>query len=132
MRKLTSCGSHLHPGARITRRSALQVGAVGLLGLGLPQLSALRALAGTAAPAPRARSVIYVFLSGGLAQHETFDMKPEAPLEIRGEFKSIATRTPGLRICEHLRNWRNARTCGRWSGRSPMVPTTTRRGTTSC
>ncbi len=102
MRKLTSCGSHLHPGARITRRSALQVGAVGLLGLGLPQLSALRALAGTAAPAPRARSVIYVFLSGGLAQHETFDMKPEAPLEIRGEFKSIATRTPGLRICEHL------------------------------
>jgi len=49
-----------------------------------------------------ARSVIYIFLSGGLAQHDSFDMKPEAPDNIRGEFKPIATATPGLQICEHL------------------------------
>jgi hypothetical protein len=49
-----------------------------------------------------ARSVIYVFLSGGLAQHESFDPKPDAPDGIRGEFASITTRTPGVRITEHL------------------------------
>jgi len=46
--------------------------------------------------------VIYIFLSGGLAQHDSFDMKPAAPAEIRGEFKPIDTSTPGLQICEHL------------------------------
>jgi hypothetical protein len=51
---------------------------------------------------PRARSVIYIFLSGGLAQHESFDPKPDAPAEIRGEFEPIATGTPGVHICEHL------------------------------
>ena len=45
---------------------------------------------------------IYIFLSGGLAQHDSFDMKPDAPADIRGEFKPIATATPGLQICEHL------------------------------
>lgn len=48
------------------------------------------------------RSVIYIFLSGGLAQQDSFDPKPNAPLDIRGEFDSIATQTPGVRICEHL------------------------------
>ena len=51
---------------------------------------------------PRAKSVIYIFLSGGLAQHDSFDLKPDAPDNIRGEFKPIATRTPGIQICEHL------------------------------
>lgn len=54
------------------------------------------------APKPTAKNVIYIFLSGGLAQHESFDMKPNAPAEIRGEFQEIPTKTPGLRICEHL------------------------------
>lgn len=49
-----------------------------------------------------AKSCIYIFLSGGLAQHESFDLKPEAPAEVRGEFRPIATRTPGVQICEHL------------------------------
>jgi hypothetical protein len=49
-----------------------------------------------------ARAVIYIFLSGGLAQHESFDLKPAAPTAFRGEFHPIATRTPGLHICEHL------------------------------
>ncbi len=53
-------------------------------------------------PPIRAKSVIYIFLSGGLAQHESFDMKPSAPLEVRGEFKPMGTRTPGIQICEHL------------------------------
>ncbi|MFM7073338.1 MAG: DUF1501 domain-containing protein, partial [Planctomycetota bacterium] len=46
--------------------------------------------------------MIYIFLSGGLAQHDSFDPKPLAPDSIRGEFSPIATRTPGLQICEHL------------------------------
>src|SRR5262249_29695628 len=49
-----------------------------------------------------AKSCIYIFLSGGLAQHESFDLKPDAPEGIRGEFRPIATRTPGIAICEHL------------------------------
>lgn len=48
------------------------------------------------------RSVIYIFLSGGLGQQDSFDMKPNAPADIRGEFEPIATQTPGLQICEHL------------------------------
>ncbi len=50
----------------------------------------------------RGRAVIYIFLSGGLAQQDSFDLKPDAPEDIRGEFKPIATSTPGISICEHL------------------------------
>ena len=87
-----------HP--RICRRTALQAGAIGLLGLGTGELGALRAL-GAGRPAS-ARACIYIFLSGGLAQHDSFDLKPDAPEGIRGEFKPIATRTTGIRIVEHL------------------------------
>src|SRR3989304_3576098 len=93
-----------HP--RISRRTAIQAGAVGLLGLGMNHLTALRGAAGGAGaggPAsPTARSVIYIFLAGGLAQLDSFDLKPNAPEDIRGEFRPIATRTPGIQICEHL------------------------------
>ena len=85
----------------LTRRSAVQAGAVGLLGLGTADLSALRALAGSDR-APQAKRVLFVFLNGGLSQHDSFDMKPDAPAEVRGEFNPIATRTPGIEICEHL------------------------------
>jgi hypothetical protein len=87
------------------RRSMIQAGAIGLLGLGTNHLSALRAAtpAGSGnTQSGQARAAIYIFLSGGLSQHDSFDMKPEAPDNIRGEFKPIATRTPGLAICEHL------------------------------
>ncbi len=83
-----------------TRREALQAGAIGLLGLGMAELSALRGLAN--AETPRARSVIFIFLTGGLSHLDSFDLKPEAPDSIRGEFQPIATRTPGIRIGEHL------------------------------
>ncbi len=83
-----------------SRRTALQAGAVGLLGLGLSELRQLRAMSGERHKS--ANAVIYVFLSGGLAQQDSFDLKPDAPADIRGEFKPIATRTPGVQICEHL------------------------------
>ena len=51
---------------------------------------------------PQPRSVIYIFLSGGLAQQDSFDPKPEAADDIRGEFEPIATQTPGLQVCEHM------------------------------
>lgn len=108
MRRMKSvpppCSSHAVPG--VNRRTAIQAGAIGLLGLGMNHLTALRALAAaegkTKLPGGRAKSVIYIFLSGGLAQHESFDLKPDAPLEVRGEFRPIRTRTPGIEICEHL------------------------------
>jgi hypothetical protein len=83
----------------LTRRTMLQAGTVSLLGLGTNHLSALRA---AAEGSPRAKSVIYIFLSGGLAQQDSFDLKPEAPENVRGEFLPIATSVPGLQICEHL------------------------------
>src|SRR5829696_3724764 len=86
-----------HP--RVTRRTALEAGCLSLVGLGVNHLAALRSEAGERS---RAKSCIYIFLSGGLAQHDSFDLKPDAPAEIRGEFQPIATRTPGIQICEHL------------------------------
>ena len=84
---------------RFSRRTAVQAGAIGLLNLGMNHVDGLRALAAPAeaarTAAPKAKAVIYIFLSGGLAQHDSFDMKPDAPDTIRGEFKPIATRTPG-------------------------------------
>jgi len=85
------------------RRTILQAGSVGILGLGMNHLAALRAadLHGET-HGTSTKSVIFVFLSGGLSQHDSFDPKPAAPDGIRGEFSPIATKTPGLQICEHL------------------------------
>ena len=84
----------------VVRREFLQVGFSGLLGLGLPGLLAGRAKAG--AGVPRAKSMILVFLTGGLGHLDSFDMKPEAPEGIRGEFKPAPTVVPGIHFCEHL------------------------------
>lgn len=93
---------YAHP--HVSRRTLLQAGSIGLLGLGMNHVSGLRALAAeTELPAVRShKAVIYIFLSGGLGQHDSFDPKPEAPDDIRGEFAPIATQTPGVSICEHL------------------------------
>ncbi len=97
-----SAASWIHP--TISRRTTVQAGAIGLLGMGMNHLAGLRS-ANAAAPvsnAAGAKSCIYIFLSGGLAQQDSFDLKPNAPAEIRGEFNPIATNTPGIDICEHL------------------------------
>jgi len=86
--------------ARCTRRAALTIGSLGMAGLGLPQL--LRAEADGELQKRTARSCIVLFQFGGPSQYETFDPKPDAPAEIRGEFGVIPTRNPALRICEYL------------------------------
>lgn len=87
----------------IARRTALQAGAVGMLGLGTNHLHGLLGSEPVdGATKKTAKSVIYIFLSGGLAQHESFDLKPDAPEEIRGSFKPASTVVPGMQICEHL------------------------------
>src|SRR5438128_11730983 len=85
----------------LTRRAALQAGSIGLLGLGLTELSTLQALGASDQARPK-KSVIFVFLTGGLSHQDSFDLKPDAPDSVRGEFRPISTRTPGLHICEHL------------------------------
>ena len=97
---LSILGSSVRICDGVGRRELLQAGGAGLLGMSLPKLFAAEALQ-TRQPA-RAKSVLFVFLYGGPSQLETFDMKPEAPSSIRGPFRPIASRTSGLRICEHL------------------------------
>ena len=86
----------------VSRRTAVQAGTLGLMGLGMNQVASLQAAPATKKPLPEFRRCIYIFLSGGLAQQDSFDLKPDAPVSIRGEFRPIATRTPGIDICEHL------------------------------
>src|SRR5262245_3776007 len=88
MKRVTT--SPPHPRSALTRRECLQVGYSGILGATIPVLSA-RAQAGS-----RARSVILIFLTGGPCQLDTFDPKPEAPVENRGGLGAIRTRAEGL------------------------------------
>jgi len=84
----------------MNRRSALRVGGGGLLGgLTYPQWLAA---SDRAKPKARAKSVIFLHQWGGPGQHETFDMKPDAPENVRGWFKPASTKIPGLQICEKL------------------------------
>lgn len=87
----------------ISRRRILSAGGAGLFGLSLPNLLAAEQQQTSVGPV-KAKSVIFLFLFGGPSQLETFDLKPEAPAEIRGPFYPIASRTPGLQISEHLPN----------------------------
>ena len=78
----------------------MQVGYTGLLGLGLPALLAGRARAAKEdrpAKAGSPRSVILIFLTGAPSHQDMFDLKPDAPAEVRGQFKPVASRTPGSR-----------------------------------
>src|SRR5438067_3824245 len=83
----------------VSRRSFLQLGGLALGGLSLPQLLQAEAQAGIRSSH---KSIIMVFLSGGPPHQDMVDLKPDAPAEIRGEFKPIATSVPGIQICELL------------------------------
>ena len=86
----------------LTRRDLLRVGGAGLLSLGLGSAMPRGAASEIGGSFGRAKRIILLYLYGAAAQHETFDPKPDAPAEIRGDFKPIATKVPGLSICEHL------------------------------
>ena len=103
----------------IARREFLQVGFSGVLGLGLPGLLAARARAGAAVGrGARARSMILVFLTGGLSHIDSFDMKPDAPDGIRGEFQPIDTTVAGAPdLRAPAAAWRRGPTSWRSSGR---------------
>jgi uncharacterized protein (DUF1501 family) len=82
----------------ITRRDALRIGTLGIAGFTLADLLQLKA---EASPTPgKAKSIIMIHLGGGPSQTDTYDPKPDAPMEIRGEFKPIATKVDGIRIGE--------------------------------
>lgn len=98
---------------RVTRREWLRVGGLSALGLSLPGLLRAPSVATASPEAPkladglgstfgRAKNVIFLWLQGGPPQHETFDPKPDAPADIRGPFRPIATNVPGVRYCELL------------------------------
>src|ERR1700722_6339622 len=97
---LTLLGSPSHACDGLNRRTLLQAAGAGLLGTSLSRIAAAEALGPNRKA--RARSVIFLFLFGGPSPLETFDLKPDAPDAIRGPFRPIASRTPGLLISEHL------------------------------
>jgi hypothetical protein len=81
----------------VSRRDFLKIGGLAMGGLSLPQLLAAEAAAGKR---PGHKAVIMVFLCGGPPHQDMFDLKPEAPSQVRGEFKPIRTNVPGIEICE--------------------------------
>lgn len=100
MLRLLDSGTRLCDG--ISRREWLRIGGVALGGLSLPQLLAhqSRAQGGLAGSFGRAKSVIVLFNTGGIPHHESWDPKPHAPANVRGDFGVIPTRTPGLFVGE--------------------------------
>src|SRR3954454_872323 len=83
----------------VSRRGFLRIGGLALGGLSLPQLLRAEAQAGVHRSH---KAVIMVFLSGGPPHQDMVDLKPDAPAEVRGEFKPVATKVPGIQVCEHL------------------------------
>lgn len=95
-----------HPAGQgsFSRREVLRIGGLSLLGLSDATLAKLRAASPAQSPTAgrRDNACIFVFLFGGPSQLDLWDMKPEAPTEIRGEFRPIDTKVAGIQICEHL------------------------------
>jgi hypothetical protein len=86
----------------LSRRDFLQIGGLGAAGLALPELFRARARASEARSTGRAKACILLFMGGGPPQMDTFDLKPNAPAEVRGEFPPIATSVPGTQISSLL------------------------------
>lgn len=93
-----------------SRRGFLQAGALGVAGIGLADLLRLRAASSASG---RPTSVIILWMRGGPSQHETWDPKPDAPVEYRGYFGSMSTAVPGIEICDMLPQ--SAKIMDRWS-----------------
>src|SRR6476620_12193585 len=83
----------------VSRRNFIKIGALGMGGLALPQLLKAEAASGVR---KSHKAVIMIYLPGGPPHQDTFDLKMDAPAEIRGEFKPIKTAVPGIEICELL------------------------------
>ena len=86
----------------LSRRSFLQIGSAGMAGLGLPGLMKLEASGAVNEGNARIKNLITIFLVGSPGQHDTWDMKPDAPAEFRGKFNPIRTNVTGVQICEHF------------------------------
>jgi hypothetical protein len=101
----------------VTRREALTAGALSVLGggLGLPDLLAREERRPPGARPGKAKSVLVLYLHGGAPTQDMFDLKPAAPVEVRGEFKPIATDVPGIQVSEHLPK------TARWMRRCALV-----------
>src|SRR5437764_11373514 len=104
----------------LTRRETLTAGALSLLGgfFNLPSLLALEQARGPRARPGKAKSVLLIYLQGGPATQDMFDLKPDAPSGIRTEFKPIATSAPRIQVCEHLPR------VARWMHRAAVVRST--------
>jgi hypothetical protein len=89
-------------GDGLSRRNLLRIGSLGIGGLSLPNLLRLRSAAASAGTTGNRKAVILVWLAGGPSHIDMYDLKPEAPAEIRGEFRPIKTNVPGIDISEHL------------------------------
>src|SRR5437899_2122100 len=100
---MTANSDGRHFGPRLSRRSFLRAG-LGLLGLSLPQWFALPRshAAPTRAGFGKAKTCIVLYCWGGMSQLETWDPKPDAPKEVRGDYRPIATATPGVRLGEYM------------------------------
>ena len=83
----------------LSRRNFLRIGSLGLGGLSLADLLRAEAAAGKT---ERQKSIVMIYLPGGPTQHETFDPKPDAAREIRGSYRPISTKIPGVQYCELL------------------------------
>ncbi len=87
----------------VSRRSVLKAGLAGIAGLSLPELLRMRSAAAAAGQPLRGnKSVILIWMTGGPSHIDTWDVKPDAPLEVRGPFGTVESKLPGVRLCEYL------------------------------
>lgn len=117
---LTMLGSPRRFCDGLTRRQTLQAGAISSIGgLTLPNVLRAEATQSPDRPPGKAKSVVVMYLHGGAPTQDMYDMKPLAPIEVRGQFMPVATSAPGIQICEHLP------LSARWMHRTAIVRTVT-------